>query len=170
MDKFRSHRQKRLSKKQEEATAKDLGGWTTAGSGAAKFSGGGDVRKQGEMRAECKYTEKPFFLLKLDELTKIQLEAVRGGLESPVLRIDFVNPRSSASEAYAVIPTSSDRRDQVLHTTDRKRVRLEKDALQKHLLEHDRAQIVFQKKKVRDAVYEIIPWHRFLEWLKEETC
>jgi hypothetical protein len=88
MDARRSAMQKRISRKQEKKAAEDLGGRTQAASGAARF-GGGDVRAPG-YRIECKYTEKPYYILKLSELEKLQKQAY-GSLEQPVMQLAFVD-------------------------------------------------------------------------------
>lgn len=63
----------------------------------------GDVRADGELRVECKTTSKRSYTLKLDDLLKIQVEAIRGGLESPVLQVEFQGPAGN-NKKYAVIP------------------------------------------------------------------
>lgn len=80
--------QKRISQRQEKSVAADLGGRVQAASGAAKH-GGGDVRAPG-YRIECKYTEKPVYTLKLEELEKLKKQAY-GSLEQPVMQLAFVD-------------------------------------------------------------------------------
>lgn len=78
---------KKASLRQEKQTALDIGGRTTANSGASKFSGGADVRGGG-LRVECKFTEKDFYVLKLEELEKLKKQAVKA-LEFPVFQFAF---------------------------------------------------------------------------------
>jgi len=79
---------KKASLRQEKQTALDIGGRTTANSGAARFSGGADVRAAGKLRVECKFTEKDFYVLKLKELEKLKKQAVKA-LEFPVFQFAF---------------------------------------------------------------------------------
>jgi hypothetical protein len=78
----------RRSKLQEQRTAKDLGGYAHRGSGASDF-GKSDARKPLDVRAECKTTTASSYILKLSDWEKIQGEALRGGLEAPVMQIEF---------------------------------------------------------------------------------
>lgn len=61
------------------------------GSGAPAFYKG-DVRKEGELRLECKTTSKRSYALKLDELNKIRTEAITGGEETWAMQIEFQSP------------------------------------------------------------------------------
>lgn len=100
MDARTSKRQKKISKRQEQSIAEDLGGRTQPASGA--MSGAkGDVRKMGVVRAEAKYTAKDSFTLKLAELDKIIGEA---GLEAAVLQIGFVDRVGRPILELAVFP------------------------------------------------------------------
>lgn len=131
MDAVTARRQKKMSQQQEQKVAEDLGGRTVAGSGAGRTSGGGDVRKRSEIRVECKFTEKNFYVLQLSDLVKIRNQAIMGGVELPVLQIRFMPPRAQAVE-FAVEPGSGE--DTVL-TTDRKRMKLVLSDLQRYLLQ-----------------------------------
>ena len=170
MDKFQSSRQKRMSQRQEKLAAEAVGGRTTAGSGAAKFSGGGDVRVAGKLRIECKFTEKTVFPLELATMKKIQMEALKGGLEQPVLQLTFIAKYTGAETSFAVrphIPHSAD--TEVLADTDRKRIRLVKEEIQKLLLRDGETHIIFRKGDQKH-VFDILPWHAFLNSLEEEEC
>ena len=101
MDAVTSKRQKKMSQRQEKKVAEDIGGRTVAGSGAGRTSGGGDVRKRFEIRAECKVTEKDYFVIKYTDLLKILNQAIKGGLERPVMQLRFAVPRSQTFE-YAI--------------------------------------------------------------------
>lgn len=81
--------QQRRSRLQEKRIADELGGRTQSGSGSA-WNTKGDVRKLGDLRIEAKFTEKSEYKLKLDELLKLRDEAVKGGLETPVMQVEFV--------------------------------------------------------------------------------
>jgi len=162
MDKFRSSRQKRISQVQEKRAAEDIGGRVQAGSGNVKLGGGGDVRKRGEFRVECKYTEKTYFILKLQELVKVQTQALQGGLELPVFQISFVSPRTGAHDQYAVVSTVFRKSEDIFATTDRKRVRLGKEELQRAFLSKDKVQVIFEQ-KTKHMLYEVMPWHIFLQ-------
>lgn len=102
MDARQSRRGKRISLRQEKQAAADLGGRTTAASGAAKFSGGGDVRVMGKTRVECKYTENDSYTLKFDELEKLKKQAIKH-LEYPVFQFAF-KEISGRFIRFAVIP------------------------------------------------------------------
>lgn len=71
--------------------AEELNGRVQVASGATRFEKG-DVRVRGNVRAECKTTSKSSYTLKLAELKKIQNEAISGGLEVPVMQIEFQGP------------------------------------------------------------------------------
>jgi hypothetical protein len=73
---------------QERRTAQDLGGFAHRGSGASDF-GKSDVRKPLDIRAECKTTSAKSYSLKLSDWEKITGEATRGGLEAPVMQVEF---------------------------------------------------------------------------------
>jgi hypothetical protein len=94
-------RQQKRSQLQERRIAEDVGGRVQAGSGSS-WQAKSDVRVQGAIRCEAKYTEKKTYSLKLADLLKIRDEAIRGGLETPVMQVEFViGP--GASMKYAVI-------------------------------------------------------------------
>jgi hypothetical protein len=79
----------RASQRQEKRLARSLGGRVTPASGATgAASAKGDVRVQGQVRAECKTTLARSYSLKLDEWRKIQHEAAVSG-EMPVMQIEF---------------------------------------------------------------------------------
>lgn len=84
---MRSYGQRR-SQAQEKRTAKELGGFVQPGSGSMDFAKG-DVRDIGKIRVECKTTGKDRYALKLADLHKIRLEALKGGLESWAFQIQF---------------------------------------------------------------------------------
>lgn len=84
----------RRSKLQEKRIAKDVGGRVQAGSGSS-WRAKGDVRKMGDLRIEAKYTEKPTYVLKHADLEKLRLEAIEGGLEIPVMQVEFVGGGTS---------------------------------------------------------------------------
>lgn len=101
MDARQARRGKRISLQQEKRAAAALGGKTTAASGAAKFSGGADVRVMGKIRLECKFTEKPEYTLRFLELQKVRKQAMKA-LEQPVLQFAFRHTTGQLN-AYAVI-------------------------------------------------------------------
>ena len=102
MDARTGRRQKKISTRQERRAAEDVGGRTQPASGALPEAGG-DVRKRGELRIECKYTDNDFYVLELATLEKVKLQAIKGGLEAPVLQIGF-RDRFGRLDLYAVIP------------------------------------------------------------------
>lgn len=85
---MKSYAQKR-SRLQEKRAARDIGGLRQKGSGSSPFAKG-DFRSVGNIRGECKFTRKTTYILKEDELKKIQLEALKGGFEDWVMQIEFV--------------------------------------------------------------------------------
>lgn len=171
MDKFQSSRQKRISLRQEKLAAQDVGGLTTAGSGAAKTSGGGDVRVAGKLRIECKYTEKSFFVLELAVLKKIQMEALKGGMEQPVLQLTFVAKHTGAETSFAILPHAPKKSDgtQFFHT-DRARIRLHKVEIQREILRYGSTQVLFSKAAIGGHVFSIVHWHTFLASREEDKC
>jgi hypothetical protein len=81
----------RRSSTQEQRTATDLGGRAQKGSGSTDFAKS-DVRAPLDVRAECKTTSARSYTLKISDWEKIQGEALRGGLEEPVMQIEFQGP------------------------------------------------------------------------------
>lgn len=157
---------RKRSQRQEQKVASDLGGRTVAGSGAAKFSGGGDVRKQGEIRVECKFTQKNYYDLSHSDLTKIKTQALKGGLEMPVMQIEFI----TAPTLKIAVMSDVNRCDQsnVLTVTG-KQLRMKKDAVTKQLLNHPHYQLVFKG----EDFYTVMRWEDFLDDLadkEEEEC
>jgi len=73
------------SQTQEKRLAKVIGGRSQPGSGSRRGAKG-DVRAQGKVRGECKFTRAASFSLKLAELHKIRKEA-KG--EMPIFHIEF---------------------------------------------------------------------------------
>lgn len=93
---------KKLSKKQEQRIASDIGGRMQPGSGNQAHAKS-DVRKKGEFRVEAKFTRNKSFPLKKEILDKISGECV--GKEKPVVQIDFVEGQHGQSrESWVVIP------------------------------------------------------------------
>lgn len=86
--------------KQERRVAKQVNGRQTIASGQTPIDKA-DVKVAGELRIECKTTEKKSFTLKREDLLKIMAQAQ--GDEMPVFMIEFVSP--SPSVEFAVIPT-----------------------------------------------------------------
>jgi hypothetical protein len=164
-----SRRIRRRSQRQEKEAASDLGGRTVAGSGAAKFSGGGDVRRQGEVRVECKYTTKTYFDLKLGTMKKIKLQALKGGLEQPVLQLEFLSGVTSVK--YAVVPALEDSDLHHEFTTTKKQIRMYRDWLVSLLAQHGEGfQVTFLEgvRSRRPHTFTITHWSSWLRGLEEE--
>lgn len=82
----------RASQNQEQRIAEDINGKTTKASGATEFQKG-DVRsKAGNLLVEAKTTVNKSFSLKVDEITKIQGEALMNGAEDWAMQIQFQGP------------------------------------------------------------------------------
>jgi len=96
----KSYAQKR-SRLQEKRAARDIGGLQQKGSGSSPFAKG-DFRKMGDVRGECKFTRKTTYILKEDDLKKIQLEALKGGFEDWVMQVEFVGDVGQ-SKKFAVL-------------------------------------------------------------------
>ena len=78
------------SRLQEKRLASDIDGRVQKGSGAGpSLSQKGDARKVGDVRAEAKTTRAKSYSLKLADWRKIQAQALQGGLEEPVMQIQF---------------------------------------------------------------------------------
>lgn len=164
MDAVTSKRQKKMSLRQERSVAKDLGGRLVAGSGAGPTSGGGDVRKRFEIRAECKVTEKDFFVVQYSDLHKIQQQAIKGGLEQPVLQVQFAVPRTTAVK-YAIEPGIY--RDEMMAPyRGRKRIKIKLSDLQRELLHHPAVGLEFE---VQGTLFywKIRPWTDFMKELEQ---
>ncbi len=129
MDAMTAKRQRKMSKKQEQNVADALGGKLVSNSGAERLSGGGDVRVRADVRAECKVTEKTFYVLKHSDLAKIRKQALWGGLETPIFHIRFAPPRATVQE-FVITPGNG----VPFMSTDRKRMKLELSELSLALL------------------------------------
>lgn len=164
MDARQSRRGKRISLQQEKSAAADLGGRTTAGSGAAKFSGGGDVRVMGKTRVECKYTENETYNLKLSELEKLRKQAQKH-LEFPVFQFAF-KEISGRFTRYAVIPwdeTEAPTSD--LHT-ERQSMTFLKSELYVNLTSDSLRRVVFhvrEENSLKSKYFRVMPWDDFVE-------
>lgn len=97
---MKSYAQRR-SKLQEKRAARDIGGRRQKGSGSSPFAKG-DFRNAGVLRGECKHTSKDVYVLKEEDLKKIQMEALRGGFEDWVFQVEFIRS-AGQSKKYAVV-------------------------------------------------------------------
>lgn len=167
MNSRQAHRGKRISVQQEKRAAVELGGKTTAASGAAKFSGGADVRVMGKIRLECKFTEKSDYTLRYVELQKVRKQAMKA-LEQPVLQFAFRYPNGRL-KAYAVIPW--DQKEQPADTdhfwnTSANSVTFTEDQLRAALLT-GRIQFLFSGGPLTDPpafrMFEIMNWQDFVD-------
>lgn len=152
-----------MSLQQERQTAADLGGRTTAGSGAAKFSGGADVRVMGKTRVECKYTESSAYVLKLVELEKLKKQAQKH-LEYPVFQFAFRDP-SGRLEKYAVIQWDEPEIPKVDWSTENKSMTLRKHALWAAMA-LGLTRVIFHVKgenSLKSRYFRILTWDAFVE-------
>lgn len=78
---------KKRSQLQERAVAKDLNARTIVASGAL-WSAKGDVRNE-KFLIECKTTEKDFYSVTSAIWSKIEEEAIRDGMRTPLLVVDL---------------------------------------------------------------------------------
>lgn len=78
---------KRRSQKQEKSVAKQFGGKVTIASGAI-WSSKGDVRNS-KFLIECKTTEKDYYSLTAKVWEKIEQEAIKDHLRTPLMVIDL---------------------------------------------------------------------------------
>lgn len=78
----------RKSQRQEKYAAKDIGGRVQPGSGSQDFAKG-DVRSLGRLLVECKTTSKHVYSLKLIELQKIIMEAMKSNGEGWAFQVEF---------------------------------------------------------------------------------
>lgn len=170
---MKSHGQ-RKSKLQESRVAEELGGRVQPASGATRFEKG-DVRVRGSVRAECKTTSKQEYALKYKELLKIQKEAISGGLEVPVMQVEFQGQGSG--RAYAVLDWQWYSGMARLETSFRDVIALG-ESVNIHLAELVRTaglktlsakywalRVTFQQHK---RVFAITPWETFLSLYQEE--
>lgn len=81
-------KRKKISTLQEKKATNELGMHMMPASGAT-LHGGGDGRLAGQLRLECKYTDKSEYILKLADIVKLRNQAIKGGLELPIFQIDF---------------------------------------------------------------------------------
>jgi hypothetical protein len=154
---------KKTSNKQERRVASELGGSTQANSGATRLGGGSDVRVARDTRCECKFTSKVSYTLKQADLKKIKVEALRGGLEDPVLHFAFRDRLGRMLERYAVTPCL---RSEARHPwTAEKSITLGQQAL---LQATTLAPSVFVCFKDGEC-YEISQWDKYLD-NREARC
>jgi hypothetical protein len=97
---MKSYSQRR-SKLQEKRAARDVGGNAQKGSGSSGFAKG-DFRNVGNVRGECKHTSKSTYILKEEDLKKIQMEALKGGFEDWVMQVEFLGA-VGRSKKFAVV-------------------------------------------------------------------
>ncbi len=100
-------KQQKMSDKQEHQTAKDIGGRTTAASGA-KWHSKGDV-KSSLLLGECKATNEAYYSLNCKTWQKIAKEAAKSGYRIPFMRIttsehDMALVDSFTAEANHMLP------------------------------------------------------------------
>jgi hypothetical protein len=167
MNSKQAHRGKRISLQQEKRAAAKLGGRTTAASGAAKFSGGADVRVMGKIRLECKFTEKAEYTLRYVELQKVRKQAMKA-LEQPVLQFAFRHPNGRL-KAFAVTPWNTEEQpadNDHFWNTSANSVIFTEDQLQAALLT-GRIQFLFSGGPLTDPpqfrMFEIMNWHDYVE-------
>jgi hypothetical protein len=91
---------KRKSRLQERRAAKDIGGREQPGSGAPEFYKG-DVRKAQDLRVECKTTSAQAYQLRLIDLEKIKIEALRGNDPMWAMQVEFQT--QTGGKKFAVI-------------------------------------------------------------------
>ena len=137
---------------------------------AITVSGGGDARKQGELRVECKYTDKEKFSLTLEVLDQIRTQATKGGLEAPVLQLSF--GVGYLANVFAIFPFEGD------HTFStavgwgcgkQKQVTLNRADLIGDLLEFDEIHLEFERDK--KEIWVVRSWSDYLNTLEtEEEC
>lgn len=159
MDARTGRRQKKISGRQERETARDLGGRTMPASGALPESGG-DVRKMGELRVECKYTDKDHYVLELSILEKVKLQAIKGGLEAPVLQLGF-RDQYGRLDNYAILPWSPRLPRPALRiATDAKSTRLYHQQLRMGLVNGAKMAVCFGPSE-----FEVMHWDDYLNQL-----
>jgi hypothetical protein len=170
MDKRTSRYQKKISQRQEKIAAKDVGGRVQAGSGNARLGGGADVRKQGDLRVECKYTSKTSYSIKLSELRKLKKQALMGGLEEPVLQFAFRDKSTGRLDCYAIRPhiPHADSDSTILAHTKAQSILVEQRELMSTFLKFDEASIGFDNNG-RTEFYDILKWDRFLLYLERRN-
>jgi hypothetical protein len=163
MDARQSRRGKRISKQQEQRAASDLGGRLTAGSGAAKFSGGADVRVMGKTKVECKVTEGDSYTLKLVELEKLRKQAIKH-LEYPVFQFALRDSFGRMIQ-FAVIPWDEWTGATTIHETENKSWTFQRSYLQA-MSRDARIQVIFHAKKessLKSRYFRLMHWEAFLE-------
>lgn len=170
MDARTSRRQKKISGKQEQRMAKDLGGRVQPASGAMKHAKS-DVRAMGVVRGEAKYTTADSYVLKQEELEKIVREA---GLEKAVLQLCFVDKRTNRPlQTFAIfpcgpaMPVMPERTQLAEWQTYGKSGRIPRDSIALKLMNrHGPIWYVFSKKVEGKDVHQ---WYQLLDWTEYLT-
>lgn len=89
---------KKVSQLQEKRVAKEVKGKVTISSGAI-WCQKGDVRNDNFL-IECKTTKKDNYIFKLSTWDKIKKEAIKDGLKSPAMCIEFNN---DSNKRFAIL-------------------------------------------------------------------
>ena len=134
-----------------------------AASGATRLGGGGDVRGS-DLRVECKYTEKSFYVLKLSEWEKLKQHAIKT-LEEPVLQFAF-RGSSGRLDKYAVINwnTAADWRSPYELDGEQKQFNLPRDYLLQCLAHGNRLRLTFRSTPVAVShQLEVMHWDDYLK-------
>lgn len=168
MDARTSRRQKKISARQEQRIAEDMGGRVQPASGALPGAKS-DVRVFGVARVEAKYTSKDSYKLTLPTLDKIISEA---GLDRAVLQVSFVERSGKAIVDIAVIPWRP--RGITLHTSSAmyqsfgKSMLLQRDRVAVKLLGPEEVFVVFSSNFGEEhRWFQIMGWRRYLDKMEE---
>lgn len=144
---------KYASNKQEKRVAKEIGGKQVVASGS-KWGSKGDVR--GDLfLIECKTTRRKFYTLNLSTWLKIQREAIKDGIRTPLMCIDLENGKTKL--AVFKVGTFDVDAFCVYNGNYRanKSVRVTEDFIGKIILFDTKPEIRLQICEWEDAVYEI---------------
>lgn len=165
MDARISRQQKRISRRQEQRMARDIGGRTQPASGALP-NAKGDVRAMDFMRGEAKFTAKDHYILKKSDLDKIKEEA---GLEKSVLQLAFIGRDNKPTHLFAIYPiegtspiSSGDTRLQSWAKT----VRVGRDFVALWLVKYEFMFLSFYDGVGNEHRYKISYWQDYMDSLE----
>lgn len=150
---------KKKSQKQEQRTAKEFGGKVTPASGALDGAKG-DVRTM-DYLIENKFTDADRYTLSVKTWTKIEEEAVRDGLRTPMMQIDIQDVSLVVIDKYELLEVCTAYKCEHVSTTAKSYTILKDDIDTTHLdvlfltfTEHNKTLAILGKDQWKNLIDE----------------
>ena len=150
---------KKKSQLQEKSVAKDLDAKTVIASGAL-WGSKGDVRHD-EFLVECKTTEKSFYSVTMKVWEKIEKEAIRDGLRTPLMCVDI----NDGKDRFAVFREKGFRHYKNYYDLETGESRWTKGKSFR-VAQPNRVSMLSYSDKGETPVFVVAPWDDFLYMLK----